>query len=111
MPTSNKIDSEKFSNYLKNIPIPLLFEPWKMSKIEQTLYNCKIDKDYPKPIVDHATAIRDAKTKLSSIFKKDGYRKNSNIVFKRIFSKIDLRPLAPVFFEIAFFAISKIASS
>ena len=32
---------------------------------------------------------------------------NSNIVFKRIFSKIDLRPLAPVFFEIAFFAISK----
>ena len=36
---------------------------------------------------------------------------NSNIVFSNIFSKIDLRPLAPVFFEIAFFAISNIASS
>ena len=36
---------------------------------------------------------------------------NSNIVFRRIFSKIDLKPLAPVFFEIAFFAISDIASS
>ena len=36
---------------------------------------------------------------------------NSNIVLSKIFSKIDLRPLAPVFFEIAFFAISKIASS
>ena len=36
---------------------------------------------------------------------------NSNIVFNRMFSRIDLRPLAPVFFDIAFFAISKIASS
>ena len=34
---------------------------------------------------------------------------NSNIVFNKIFSKIDLRPLAPVFFEIAFLAISFIA--
>ena len=36
---------------------------------------------------------------------------NSNIVFKRIFSNIDLRPLAPVFFKIALFAICEMASS
>ena len=36
---------------------------------------------------------------------------NSNIVFNKIFSKIDLNPLAPVFFEIAFFAMEDIASS
>ena len=36
---------------------------------------------------------------------------NSNIVLSNIFSKIDLRPLAPVFFAIAFLAISKIAPS
>ena len=35
----------------------------------------------------------------------------SNIVFKRIFSNIDLNPLAPVFLKIAFLAISLIASS
>ena len=35
---------------------------------------------------------------------------SSNIVFSKIFSSIDLNPLAPVFFEIAFFAISRIAS-
>ena len=33
---------------------------------------------------------------------------SSNIVFNKIFSSIDLNPLAPVFFEIAFFAISKL---
>ena len=31
------------------------------------------------------------------------------LFLSKIFSKIDLNPLAPVFFEIAFFAISKIA--
>ena len=36
---------------------------------------------------------------------------NSNIVLSKIFSNIDLKPLAPVFFEIAFFAISRIVSS
>jgi len=36
---------------------------------------------------------------------------SSNIVFRRIFSKIDLRPLAPVFFDIACFAISDTDSS
>ena len=36
---------------------------------------------------------------------------SSNIVFNKIFSKIDLSPLAPVFLLIAFFAISEIASS
>jgi deoxyribodipyrimidine photo-lyase len=37
---------------LKNIPSTLIHEPWKLSAIEQTLYECSIDKDYPSPIVD-----------------------------------------------------------
>ncbi len=37
---------------LKNVPAPYIHEPWKMSPIEQTMYGCIIDKDYPSPIVD-----------------------------------------------------------
>ena len=37
---------------LENVPASLIHEPWKMSGIEQTLYGCIIDKDYPSPIVD-----------------------------------------------------------
>lgn len=37
---------------LRNIPANLIHEPWKLSAIEQHLYNCIIDKDYPSPIVD-----------------------------------------------------------
>ena len=49
--------------------------------------NCLIGKHYPKPIVDHTTAIRNAKAKISSIFQKEGYRKKSNIVFKKLGSR------------------------
>ena len=37
---------------LKEIPSSLIHEPWKLSVIEQQLYQCIIDKDYPAPIVD-----------------------------------------------------------
>ena len=36
---------------------------------------------------------------------------SSNMVFNKMFSNIDLSPLAPVFLLIAFFAISEMASS
>lgn len=38
---------------LMNVPTPLLYQPWTMSELEQTLYQCKIGEDYPAPIVDH----------------------------------------------------------
>ena len=72
---------------LRDIPEMWIHEPWKMDLRTQENVNCLIGKHYPKPIVDHATAIRDAKTKLSSIFKKEGYRKNSSIVFKNLGSR------------------------
>ena len=37
---------------LKNIPPHIIHEPWKLSLIEQQLYDCEIGKDYPSPIVD-----------------------------------------------------------
>ena len=37
---------------LKNIPAPLIHEPWKLSTIEQKLYNCTIGTDYPLPVVN-----------------------------------------------------------
>ena len=37
---------------LHHVPVPLIFEPWKMSMMEQALYQCRIGIDYPAPIVD-----------------------------------------------------------
>jgi deoxyribodipyrimidine photo-lyase len=37
---------------LENIPINVIHEPWKLSVMEQKLYECEIGKNYPAPIVD-----------------------------------------------------------
>lgn len=36
----------------KDVPIEFIHEPWKMTAMEQTLYNVELGKDYPLPIVD-----------------------------------------------------------
>lgn len=43
---------KKWIPELKNIPANLIHEPYKLSEIEQQLYQCEIGKHYPKPIVD-----------------------------------------------------------
>ena len=35
---------------LKDVPAPLLFEPWKLSPSQQAQYNVKIGEDYPRPM-------------------------------------------------------------
>ena len=43
---------KKWLPELKEIPAHLLYEPWKLSFIDQKLYHCEIGIDYPAPIVD-----------------------------------------------------------
>lgn len=43
---------------LKDVPIPYIYEPWKLTQMEQTFYNCKIGEEYPAPIVNFETATR-----------------------------------------------------
>ena len=53
----------------------------------QKKINCLIGKHYPNPIVDHSVAIKQAKSKLSLILNKDGYRHGSKIVLSNLGSK------------------------
>lgn len=41
---------------LRNVPIELVHEPWKLSRTDQRKYGVIIGRDYPVPIVDHAFA-------------------------------------------------------
>lgn len=36
---------------LENVPGELIHEPWKMSEMEQEMYECRIGEDYPEPII------------------------------------------------------------
>jgi deoxyribodipyrimidine photo-lyase len=43
---------KKWCPELRHIPSELVHEPWKLSLIEQTLYDFEVGKNYPAPIVD-----------------------------------------------------------
>ncbi len=49
---------------LNNVPIQFIHEPWKMTSMEQTLYQFKLGVDYPKPIVPLAETAKIARDKI-----------------------------------------------
>ena len=50
----------KYLPVMAKVPNKHLGAPWDMSPIDQIDYGCKIGEDYPSPIVDHATARKEA---------------------------------------------------
>jgi deoxyribodipyrimidine photo-lyase len=43
---------KKYVPELRHVPSKLIHEPWTMSTAEQAMYDVKIGKDYPAPIID-----------------------------------------------------------
>ncbi len=41
---------------LRQVPDFFVHEPWTMNEQDQFFYHCRMEKDYPGPIVDHAAA-------------------------------------------------------
>ncbi len=75
-PVKNSIDLDpngdfirKWVTELESIPSEYIHEPWKMTKIEQAMYNFKIGKDYPIPIVDIDLTRKEALSKIWKIKK------------------------------------------
>ena len=57
---------------LKHVPAELIHEPWKMSEMEQEMYECSIGSDYPTPVI---TDIKESYKHASSIlWSKKGSR-------------------------------------
>ena len=66
---------------LAKVPAEHIHQPWMMSDSEQEQYNCRIDLDYPAPIVDEKSA---RKTGISMSYKAkgdNGVRRRAKIVF------------------------------
>jgi len=68
---------------LKEVPINLIHEPWKMNEMEQQFYNCIIGKDYPAPIVDIEETRKKATEIVWSFRKKEEVKQEG----KRILQK------------------------
>ena len=68
---------------LKDVPGVLIHEPWKLSVMEQNLYNVQIGKDYPAPIVDIEATRREASRIVWSFRKQDAVKTEGKRVLKK----------------------------
>jgi deoxyribodipyrimidine photo-lyase len=75
-PIKNSIDLDPKGEFIKkwlpelsNIPAENIHQPWKMTLIEQQMYDFQIGKDYPNPIVDIDLSRKEASNKIWEIKK------------------------------------------
>lgn len=72
---------------LIDVPESWIHEPWKMNLTQQENYGCVIGTNYPEPIVDHAIAIKAARTKIAAVRKTDDFRDEAQKVYQKLGSR------------------------
>lgn len=58
-------------------------EPWRMPTSAQEAAGCRVGRDYPKPVVDHAEAVRWARGKFTELKRRAEHREAARRVFVR----------------------------
>lgn len=74
---------KKWIPELAQIPAHLIHEPWKLSLIDQQLYECELGKDYPFPIVDLEETRKRASDLVWSFRKKDDVKEEGKRILKK----------------------------
>ena len=72
---------------LRNVPDEFIHEPWKLQKTLIVDSDFTIGRDYPAPIVDHATSARMAKHKITTVRTEAGFKSAANAVFLKLGSR------------------------
>ena len=72
---------------LKSIPPEYVHEPWKMTKIEQEMYDFFIGKDYPYPIIDIDSSRKKALEEIWKIRKNPNSKINATKILEKHVNK------------------------
>lgn len=72
---------------LKSVPDAFIHEPWTWSKSLLDTSDFTIGRDYPNRIVDNAVSAKEAKQKISDVWKSFGFRTAANAVHTKLGSR------------------------
>jgi deoxyribodipyrimidine photo-lyase len=97
-PTKQAIDQDPRGIFIRRwlpelagVPNVYLHMPWTMPLAAQQAAGCRIGRDYPAPIVDHAAAVREAKARLAAARGSSQARAEARDVARRHGSRRDRR--------------------
>lgn len=68
---------------LKNVPDSWIFEPYLMPRTLQKQYGCELEKDYPAPLLDIATGMREARAKIAQARQQAGALNETQAIIKK----------------------------
>lgn len=68
---------------LEAVPKAYLHRPWLMPQAVQRRAGCRLGRDYPKPLVDHAQAARQAKARFSEALRQDDVQRDAEAVLEK----------------------------
>ncbi len=68
---------------LRDVPVSWLPRPEQMPPELQGRCGCVVGRDYPAPIVEHATAVREARERISAVRRRTATRNEAQAVFVR----------------------------
>ena len=68
---------------LRQVPNTWIFEPWLMPEYLQIKYGCVIGRDYPAPLVDIKTAIKEARSRISQTRKAQNTIQETAAIIKK----------------------------
>ena len=80
---------------LEGVPLEYLAEPHLMAESVQRRSGCRIGIDYPSPVVEHATAYREARARFAVIRRAADVREEAKAVYARHGSR--KQPVRPEF--------------
>lgn len=74
---------KKWVPEIAHLPLAFIHQPWKMTPIEQQMYNFKLGEDYPLPIVDLKESGRFARDQLWQMQDKEEVRRESERILAK----------------------------
>lgn len=68
---------------IAHLPLAFIHQPWKMTPVEQGMYNFRLGADYPLPIVDLKESGKFARDQLWQLQDKEGVKREANRILAK----------------------------
>jgi deoxyribodipyrimidine photo-lyase len=89
-PLKQSLDQDPYGIFIRrwapeiaSLPTPLLHAPWRMTDEDALAHGVRAGVDYPRRIVDHEEAAREARARLTDVRRRAGFATEARAVYQK----------------------------